>query len=244
MRLITLDEYITMPRPDIYWLVKEMVPKPSFILVIGAPKSGKSTLALQLASCVAKGAAFMGRPVMHTSKTIYIQFDMSEFEWRYVLTQMQNGGAELALSSITTFHPDEPLTPMNILDRGKYQMLTDAVAMCPEANIVVLDVLREMHDGDEDNSGVMKIVGDALMQLVKGRTLILLHHTRKLPPDVDLSAIDPVQEARGSSYLAGKAGAVWLVHDNSLIEKGRFAPKRVVPMYRHPQTGLWTMGRA
>ena len=243
MRLITLDEYIHMPRPDIYWLVKDMVPKPSFILVIGAPTSGKSTLALQLASCVARGAAFMGRPVLHASKTLYIQFDMSEFEWRYTMTQMQNGGADLALKSITTFHPDEPLTPMNVLDRSKYQMLVDAIAMCPDANIVVLDVLREMHDGDEDNSGVMKIVGDALMSLVRGRTLVLLHHTRKLSPDVDVSTIDPVQEARGSSFLAGKASAVWLVHDNSLIVKGRFGPKLVIPMYRHPQSGLWVIGR-
>ena len=243
MRLITLDEYIHMPRPDIYWLVKEMVPKPSFILVTGAAKSGKSTLALQLASCVARGAAFMGRPVMHTSKTLYIQFDMPEFEWRYVITQMQNGGADLDLKSISTFHPDEPLTPMNILDKGKYQQLLDAVTACPDANLIVLDVLREMHDGDEDNSGVMKIVGDALMQLTRGRTLILLHHTRKLPPDVDLSTIDPVQEARGSSYLAGKASSVWSVHENYLIERGRFAPKRVVPMYRHPKSGLWIVGR-
>jgi hypothetical protein len=61
---------------------------------------------------------------------------------------------------------------------------------------VVLDVLREFHNADEDSSTEMKKVGDALTSVFAGYSLVVLHHTPKIPETV--TDPNPVRYARGS----------------------------------------------
>ena len=59
---LTATEYAEMERPDLDFLWAGMLPRPSIVVLEGAPKVGKSFLALQIAMAVAAGAEFGGRP--------------------------------------------------------------------------------------------------------------------------------------------------------------------------------------
>lgn len=59
----------------------------------------------------------------------------------------------------------------------------------------------------------MKAVGDILMEISRGRVLVLVHHVHKLGEE---RVTNVPNAARGSSYLPGKADAVWLLREKGL----------------------------
>ena len=73
--------------------------------------------------------------------------------------------------------------------------------------------MRELHNADEQDSTEMKAVGDILMEISRGRVLVLVHHVHKLGEE---RVTNVPNAARGSSYLPGKADAVWLLREKGL----------------------------
>ena len=229
--LVTLDEYVTLPRPNLEWIVQDLIPRPGLILLLGEAKSGKSFLALQLALAISKGEKFLNKTTTK-SKVLFLQFDTSELVWRERMRKIQDAGVSLS-SNIYMLHPATQPKGMNILDQKLNGYLRDAIRDC-NPDVIIFDVLREIHNGDEQDSTAMKMVGDQLMSLLDGRAGIVLHHPKKLgelPPKV-------IDSARGSSYLAGKADAVWLLHQGILHIESRLEHSeqhRAVRM----ENGLW-----
>jgi RecA-family ATPase len=216
-RVVTANEYITLPRPQLDWLVPSYIPHPGVVLILGEPKAGKSFLALQVGLHIAGGLPFIQRPVVQ-APVLYLQFDTSETVWRQRLAQLQASGVTLP-NNFYMLHPDDQPTHINILTHETQSIIRQALDAC-QPKLVIVDVLRECHNEDEQDSTSMKRVGDQLMQLFYGRTLLLIHHTHKLyesygPPS-------PINAARGSSYITGKADAIWLLHNNILSIASRF----------------------
>lgn len=232
-RVVSANSYIDVPRPSLSWLVPSYVPSPGLVLLIGEPKAGKSFLGLQVALSVAGGTPFLGQPVA-SAPVLYLQFDTSETVWRERLSHLRSSGVTLP-NNLFMIHPDDQPTRTNVLTHETQAMLKSALEAC-NPKLVVVDVLRECHSADEQDSTSMKQVGDQLMTLFAGRTILLIHHTVKLYENYGTPS--PINAARGSSYITGKADAIWLLHNNVLAIASRFH-KDERRSCRRNSTGLW-----
>lgn len=232
-RIISTEEYMSLDRPNLDWIIEGQIPHPSLVLLHGPPKSGKSFLAMDLLRCISQGKSFLGWK-SHKSKALYLQFDTSEMVWRQRLISMKSSGVDLS-GDIYTVHPDDMPIPFNILERGHSDWLRGIVNKS-DCKVILIDVFREIHNADENDSTQMKIVGDILMSIFKDRTLILVHHSKKIPDEVINP--DPTQVARGSSYLTGKVDALWLLHNKTLAIQSRTSEPVRLQLKQSP-SGSW-----
>ena len=234
VRLVGLNEYADLPREDVAWIIEDLIPQPGIVLLVGDPKQGKSFLALQIALAIAQGAKqFMGKKVRQGT-VLYVMFE-SEFAWRKRMLELRQAAISLD-GPLYMVHPEDQPPRVNILTSTSYVFLRDAIAKS-NPNLVILDVLRELHSGDENDALQMKVVGDALSTLCHGRGLLLLHHPRKSMDGAPRTS-NPVQAARGSSYLTGKVESIWLMHEGYLHIESRLTGKQRIRMIQGPN-GLW-----
>lgn len=226
-RIITLEDYRTLARPRLSWLVFRLIPKPGAVLLVGAAKAGKTTLALQIASAITTGADFLGQRSAQ-GRVLYLQIDPGETVWRDRLDELASTG--LDLSRVQAIHPDDRPWPLNILSPDGRAWLQE-VLKAANPDLVIVDVLRELHSADENDSTAMKAVGDALTKTFLGRGLLLLHHTAKIE-------VDPIHSTRGSSYVAGKVDLIWVIRRNKLYIVSRLDEDRVIEGARG-DAGIW-----
>ena len=235
-RVVTLDEYRTMPRPDVSWLLPGLLAKPASLLLIGSPKAGKSTLALQLGLALAQGKAFLGSQAQKCS-VLYFQQDESEASWRFSkLNVLHNHGVDLS-GPLYMVHPEDSRRGINVLDPlGREYMAATVAAVNPQ--VVIVDTVREVFAGDENDSATMRGVIASLSSAVMGplRVLVLVHHIHKLNPLVPTPR--PCDAARGSSYLAGAVDAIWMLHQSQLIIQSRYGDTTMA--LKRSASGLFT----
>ncbi len=212
MRIVSFGEFVKMPRPNTNWIVDELVPRPGMVQLIGPPKVGKSFLALDLAFKVSRGEPFMGRATK-ASKVLYLQLDTSEKIMRDRGLALRNSGYDIVAPNLCMVHPDDTMRPVNIMFAGGHAYLHKAISTIDPA-LVVVDTLREIHQEDENDSTAMKIVLDALETLCIGRSVLLVHHTRKISPDEPNPTA--VGASRGSNYITGKVDSFWLLYNGRL----------------------------
>jgi RecA-family ATPase len=132
-------------------------------------------------------------------------------------------------------HPEDFVRPFNILTPSHAAWLNSLVTT-HHPEVVIIDVLREIHNADENDSTAMKIVGDHLAHIFRDCTLILVHHSRKISEDVFKP--DPSSFSRGSSYLTGKVDAIWLLWNNQLTIQDRMSESQTIKLRQRP-SGLW-----
>jgi hypothetical protein len=188
------------------------------IELLGPPKAGKSFLALDVAFKVARGEQFLGRPCK-ASKVLYLQLDNSEKVTRDRGVQLRLAGYDTKAPNLVMVHPDDTVRPLNIMmAHGKNYLRNCVLASNP--SLIVIDTLRELHSDDENDSTAMKQVMDSIEEVSTNRSLLLVHHTNKIAPEV--THPDPIQSSRGSSYITGKVDAYWLLYHNTLSLTSRW----------------------
>lgn len=218
MRVVTFAEYPHLECAQLDWIIPDVVPKPGNITILGSPKAGKSYLSVQLALAVAKGEPFLGYPT-NQHRVLYLQFDTSMAVWKKMLTDLDKKGIDLE-GQVYIPHPEDLPRPFDITKPDMKDKLRKILELS-EPDLVIIDVLRELHHYDENDSTGMKLVSDHVDSVFKDYAVIQLHHTRKLPDDY--AGKNVVNTARGSSYIAGKSDAFWLLHSNTLYMVPRFA---------------------
>ena len=236
VRALSIDQYISLDRPHFNWLVPGMIPNPSTILLLGSPKAGKSFLAFDIALRIAKGQPIFHRQT-YQSKVLFLQFDTSEMAWRDRLNKIKQSGVSVDTDKFVFPHPDDQPRPFNIMNPKHYTWMKDLVTHL-NPSLVVIDVFRDIHLCDENDSTQMKIVGDAVEKMFHGRSLLLVHHAKKIPDDV--YDPHPINYSRGSTYITGKVDAIWLLYRNYLKIDGRFDERRTYKLDRH-SNGLWDL---
>ena len=136
-----------------------------------------------------------------------------------------------------TVHPEDMKLPINILNHADRHWLSEVVKHC-DPTLTVIDIFREIHNADENDSTQMKVVGDILMELFKERCLVLVHHTKKLSPDDFIGSPDLSSVARGSSYLTGKVDCLWLLYQSQFYIRDRIGEPQKLKLVQSP-SGLW-----
>lgn len=232
VRTVSVDEYLALEQKHHDWVIPGYVPKPGLVLLIGEPKAGKTSLAIQLALTLGRGEPFLGIPTKPAS-VLYVQCDTSDLVWRTMLYNYKKAGVNLA-GNTRFIHPADQKYGLNIMTPEVTQYFREALEHS-KPSVVILDVLRELHSSDEQDSTAMKIVVNHIMGIFEGTSVIMLHHTRKLDPTV---AVSPINASRGTSYIPGRADSIWLLHQSRLYVTGRMAPATVRQLKRLP-SGLW-----
>lgn len=227
------SDYLALPHAPEAWIVQDLLPVGGSMNVYGKPKVGKSFLCLQLAEAIADPAIndFLGYPILTHGPVVYLQADTPRGLWRLRIMQFfTNVGRPLN----GVYFADKEILPypFDITDKAgaNRKWLKDALA---EVNpvAVFIDTLREVHMGDENDSGHMQNVVNSIAEACRPAAIVLISHSRKTTPD---GAHDLMNEGRGSSYTSGRMDCIMKVAPTKLYFQGRAIPETTLAIEAKP----------
>lgn len=193
------------------WLIDGIIPAKANGLLFGAPKSGKSFIALDWALCVATGTEFLGREVQQ-GDVVYIAgeghggLNRRRDAWLHhhgIAQDMQRGQFLLSTRAV-----DVP---------KQSEALIDEIAACDlNPKLIVVDtVARNFGGGDENSNQDMSAFVLALDKLAAEfpeATILSVHHT----------GLTETHRPRGASALTGAIDFSYHTHkhgDNNITLK-------------------------
>jgi len=241
IRALTTTEYLSLPQPHQRWVIDNLVPAQSLVVLWGPAKEGKTTLALQAACSVGTGTPFLGYQTQQ-APTLLLQFDTPRPELTQILLRLQAHG----VSTAGLYHPNpeqiDLYKPMNILDKDTFFYLQALIGLV-KPSLVVVDCFRELGSFKENVSEEQRPITNALRSLTSNHSTnpcacLLIHHTTKL---TGKEATPNAKDAgRGSSYLAGAVDSIWFLHQSRLQTDPRFAREQTLYL-THSQEGIWSL---
>ena len=186
-----------------HFLVDELIPEGLHILA-GAPKIGKSWLALWLCLCVAQG-----QPLWNFATTqgevLYLGLEDS-------FQRIQTRLFDLTEDAPPTLHF---AIMADMLKHGLEQQIEQFLTEHPTTKLVVIDTLQRVRGTGSDSNlyandyqdiGLLKQLADK-----KHIAILLIHHLRKLHDD------DPMNMISGSTGLSGAADSTFVLQKNSRL---------------------------
>ena len=175
-------------------IISGLLPVESIMVLYGAPKVGKTILALNLAYHIAAGVDWHSLQIPKPRRVLYISVEGGKRALRARFEAMQGGEVRPPEGSLQSW----AVPPFDILNPGHFESLKAAVeAFSP--GVIVLDPLIKIHRSEENDNVAMQRVLDQVRSLVTGygRSLILVHHSAK-------TGIT----ARGASAIVGDSDAI------------------------------------
>lgn len=179
--------------PPIRWAVPGLLPA-GVTLLAGAPKTGKSWLALDLAVAVASGGLALGQTPVDPGQVLYLAL---EDNLRRLQSRLLKRLAGAPAPETLEFATEWPR-----LDQGAVDRLKEWLDQRPGARLIIIDTLARIRPPTKSNKGLYEAdyaIGQALLKLAAdyGVAIVLVHHTRKG------DASDPLELISGSTGLTG-----------------------------------------
>jgi 5S rRNA maturation endonuclease (ribonuclease M5) len=133
--------------PD--WLIKDVVEKESLMCIFGAPKSGKSFIAIAMAACIAKGERFYGnkayaKPVMYVCGEGQRGVKRRLAAWQQGMFDLNNVPLYLSDRAVRVNDPDD----FKMLEE-EIEALTEQVG---EIGMIVIDTFQRNFVGNENSA--------------------------------------------------------------------------------------------
>lgn len=236
-RFYELDEYLKLPRRPSKWIIEGLVPV-GYTNIYANPKIGKSFLALGICEAVVCDEEMYFQFPIHTHGPVaYLQIDTPREEWasRYEEIERIKRLKNRKFPFYTADMWNVPAYPFNILQGKAEASIKDNEGKpVPDGEwlkrelqrikpiLLVIDTLRDMHEGDEDKSGDMRRVLGHLAGIVgPDCSIILVSHSRKDSVFTTNSEDDIMQGGRGSNAVAGKMDMVIRMTKQEVHTKGR-----------------------
>jgi len=232
--------YEQLPKSPQKWVIEKLIPVGGLVNIFGKPKTGKSFLALGMAEAIVNGAPdWEGYPIHTSGNVAYLQIDTPREEWSQRIGRLDLG---------TTSRPHElyiadmwqvPQFPFDILDPQQTGVtwLRDQIASINPV-VTIIDTLREVHGGDENDSTVMRNVIAHLVAACRPSAIILLSHARKDSIMTANGDDDMMDQGRGSSYVAGRMDVIVKLTQKRMMFKGRATGQHVDAISQDTATGL------
>ena len=191
--------------PDVEWAWQPWLPKGLLTLLVGAPGSGKSALALSLAAAVIRGESWPdGRPGPGGGKVTWAETEAAQ---AVNLERAKAWG--LPLDQVIIPGLGDPLADL-LLDQDEGWEALERATHRPGMELVIVDSLRGAFRGDENSSDCVQLL-TKLAALARNAQLPVLvtHHLRKKSMfDDEKIQLDRV---RGSSVITQLARVVWAI---------------------------------
>lgn len=234
--LFTIDAEALMstPLPSLRFVVDKLLPQGLHILA-GAPKIGKSWLALYICLCVARGDPLWEFP--STKGTVL-----------YLCLEDSYARIQQRLFELTEDAPST-LRFANLADgigSGLEEQLKQFLAQHPDTKLVVIDTLQKVrrttpdanpYANDYRDLSVLKHIADE-----HGIAILLIHHLRKMIDD------DPLNMISGTTGLSGATDSSFVLKPDrrgselaTLYCTGRDIEYRELPLRFQKETHTWEL---
>lgn len=246
------NDYLALPRAPETWIVENLIPQGGLFNLYGAPKAGKSWLALQLAVAISTNEpTFMSLPIRTHGKVLYIQLDTPRSLWAKRLESICEMGLDIsninfADNEITPYpfdilRPERLTTPEGMLTHFPCQDYLKGEINRVQPVLTIIDTLRELHSGDENDSAQMTNAFSALTSSIRPSALCLLSHSRKdnmAVPEIDRENL--LQDNRGSSYVAGRMDGIMRASKKRLAFQSRTVELHYLKCHQI-EPGMWVI---
>ena len=196
--------------PPIRWIVNGLIPQGLTILA-GAPKAGKSWLALDLCLCVAQSEPFLGRDTTPMpGSVIYLALEDSDRRLKSRMQTVLDGkDAPTNLHFITEAPP---------LSGGLVEQMQQLFDWKPDTSFVVIDTLGKIRQASKLD-GYQKDYGElsALKRLADAQNcgIVVVHHLRKM------QGSDPFDRISGTNGILGSADTAMVLTRERQKTEGR-----------------------
>lgn len=206
--LFSLDELANKIGP-IIWLIAGFIEANANIVLVGAPSSYKSFIAIAMACCVATGREWHGRTVAARGVVVYICGEgLGNVARRFKAWCLGNGVSMVDVPVVIT----QRAVAMINNEVQLAQLRAETRAMCEqfglELKLIIIDTLnRNYGAGDENSSTDMAafFAGVDSLRRCAGASAITVHHSGHSNGD----------RGRGSSALRANIDAEYLVERES-----------------------------
>ena len=216
------------------FLVDELIPEGLHILA-GAPKIGKSWLALWLCLCVSQGQPLWNFAVTQ-GEVLYLSLEDS-------YRRIQSRLFDLTEDAPPTLHF---AILADTLKHGLEQQIEQFLTEHPTTKLVVIDTLQRVRSAGGDSNLYANDYQDVglLKQLADRHhiAILLIHHLRKLHDD------DPMNMISGSTGLSGADDSAFVLQKNarsanaaSLHCTGRDIPDRTLKLELGEDDHVWKL---
>ena len=234
LETITAEDLQNRRYEPTHFLVDELIPEGLHILA-GAPKIGKSWLALWLCLCVAQGQALWNFATTQ-GEALYLSLEDS-------FQRIQTRLFDLTEDAPSTLHF---AIMADTLKRGLEQQIEQFLAEHPTTKLVVIDTLQRVRSTGSDSNLYANDYQDIgiLKQLADKRhiAILLIHHLRKLHDD------DPMNMISGSTGLSGAADSAFVLQKHSRLANvaslhctGRDIPDRTLKLEFGEEDHVWKL---
>ena len=203
LETMTAEQLQRAPYSPVPFLVDELIPEGLHILA-GAPKIGKSWLALWLCLCVSQG-----QPLWNFATTqgevLYLSLEDSYRRIQSRLFDLTDDAPPTLYFAIMA----------DTLKRGLEQQIEQFLTEHPTTKLVVIDTLQRVRSTGNDSNlyandyqdiGLLKKLADN-----QHIAILLIHHLRKLHDD------DPMNMISGSTGLSGAADSTFVLQKSSRL---------------------------
>ena len=203
LETMTAEQLQRAPYSPVPFLVDELIPEGLHILA-GAPKIGKSWLALWLCLCVAQGQPLWNFAVTQ-GEVLYLSLEDS-------YRRIQSRLFDLTDDAPQTLHF---AIMADTLKHGLEQQIEQFLTEHPTTKLVVIDTLQRVRGTGSDSNlyandyqdiGLLKKLADN-----QHIAILLIHHLRKLHDD------DPMNMISGSTGLSGAADSTFVLQKSSRL---------------------------
>lgn len=231
------DDYIATEDDGEGWLVEPLIPASGLVNLYGKPKTAKSFAAIGMAVAISSDLPeWNGFPIRNHGPVMYFQIDTPRAEWKRRFRNVKAAGYDI--NQIAIIDMKIAPYPYNIITPQHKTWLKTQVDIIKPV-FTVIDTIREVHEGNENDSTDMKKVVNSLVSIVRPSALAFVSHSRK---DSAMNAAgaesDLMDEGRGSSYMSGRMDTVLKFTKKTMEYKGRSVEQTKVNIVQDADTGL------
>lgn len=230
-------DLLSMCFPEIKWVVPGYFTE-GLTLLAGAPKIGKSWLALGLALAVASGGKAFEEIGCEAGTVLYLALEdnFRRLQSRLRLMGVTDGPAGLHFE-----------TTWPSIDEGCVARMSQWLDDNPDARMIVVDVLAKIKSAKGGNkpqyeADYKDVTALQRLALDRGIAIVLVHHTRKAEADGD-----PFDLVSGTRGLTGSADSTFVLTRGSgqaqpsLYGRGRDITEIEQAMTFDPSTCRWSI---
>ena len=174
LQMFSTTELVRMPPPE--WLVDGIMPESGVIGLYGAPSTGKSFVAVDLACSIGAGRAWQGHTVKQ-GLVVYISAEGGAGIGKRVLAWAAENNVSPALIDVAWIIEAIPISASH----EDMQYLFDRIEEIREQPVlVIIDTLARCFEGDENLQEDMGafIKGVDLIRRELDTSVLIIHHTR------------------------------------------------------------------
>jgi len=199
LKVVKSEELLQkIPKPKPY-IIDKLVPEKCITAITGESGKGKSLVSLIMAYHIATGEKLFGQFEVKKGKVLIVDLEMDED----IIISRYHSFFDTALD--IDFIYDQFWK----IDNNKQCKQLKEIIKKQNYQVVILDTLTNIHNANENSSDEMKIVNEAMMQLIRetGVTVIFVHHHRKSYKGERVGS----SSSRGSTEIINKTSSHLIV---------------------------------